>query len=152
MKTLKINFVKTALLTVVLAIMGITSSMAQAPGRHPYYLHALSDLRAARWMIEHRPGNWVQSDLEMNALNEINAAINDIKHASIDDGKNIEDHPPLDEVNDHKGRLHEAHDFLKKAHQDVNQEEDDPFSRGLKFRSIKHINAAMQDVKGALEF
>jgi hypothetical protein len=94
----------------------------------------------------------VQSDLEINALNEINAAINDIKHASIDDGKNIDDHPALDELNDHKGRLHEAHDFLKKARQDVNQEEDDPFARGLKIRSVKHINVAIQDVKGALEF
>src|SRR5215472_7941016 len=29
---------------------------ADLPGKHPYYLHALSDLRAARWMLEDRPG------------------------------------------------------------------------------------------------
>ncbi len=26
------------------------------PAHHPAYLHALSDLRAARWLIAHRPG------------------------------------------------------------------------------------------------
>ena len=30
---------------------------ADLPGKHPYYLHALSDLRTARWMLEHRPGD-----------------------------------------------------------------------------------------------
>ena len=30
---------------------------ADMPGKHPFYLHALSDLRTARWMLEHRPGD-----------------------------------------------------------------------------------------------
>ena len=30
---------------------------ADTPGDHPGYLHALSDLRAARWNLEHRPGD-----------------------------------------------------------------------------------------------
>ncbi|WP_259071722.1 hypothetical protein HDF24_04830 [Mucilaginibacter sp. X4EP1] len=143
---------KTMAIALFLTITATVSSNAQAPGAHPYYLHALSDLRAARWMIEHRPGNWVQTDLEISALNEINAAIGEIKKAAIDDGKNIEDHPPVDERNDHKGRLHEAHDFLKKAHQDVDQEEDDPYTRGLKHRASKHIDAALQYVKQAIQF
>jgi len=150
MKTMKIKILKTGVLAAILAIMGITTLRAQAPRRHPFYLHALSDLRVARWMIQHRPGNWAQSDLELRALNEINAAINDIKQAAVDDGKNLNYHPPLDEINDHKGRLHEANNFLQQARQDVNQAEADPYARGLKFRSLNHINAALQDVQGAL--
>jgi hypothetical protein len=33
-----------------------TLAHAEVPGQHPYYLHALSDLRAGRWMLQHRPG------------------------------------------------------------------------------------------------
>jgi hypothetical protein len=50
------------------------------------YLHALSDLRAGRSMLQHRPG-----DATVSANEEL--AIGAIKHAAIDDGKNIEDHP-----------------------------------------------------------
>ena len=45
--------------------------------QHPYYLHALSDLRAARWMIEHRPGDWQQTMDEQQAVRRIDAAINE---------------------------------------------------------------------------
>jgi hypothetical protein len=152
MKISIVPLFKTAAVALFLMITATSASNAQAPGQHPYYLHALSDLRAARWMIEHRPGNWVQTDLEINAVREIDAAIGEIKKASIDDGKNLEDHVPVDERNDHKGRLHEAHDFLKKAHQDVDQEEDDPYARGLKHRASKHIDAALQYVKQAIQF
>jgi hypothetical protein len=150
MKNSIVTLFKTAAIALFLMITATTASNAQ--GQHPYYLHALSDLRAARWMIQHRPGNWVQTDLEISALNEINAAIGEIKKAAIDDGKNIDDHPMVDERNDHKGRLHEAHDFLKKARQDVDQEEEDPYTRGLKHRASKHIDAALQYVKQAIQF
>ena len=32
-------------------------SAQQLPGKHPGYLHALSDLRAARWFLFHQPGD-----------------------------------------------------------------------------------------------
>jgi hypothetical protein len=117
---------------------------------HPYYLHALSDLRAARWMVEHRPGNWTQTMDEMEAVKQIDAAINEIKKASIEDGKNIEDHPPVDERNDHAGRLHEAVDFLKKARQDVAHDEDNKFAQGLQARAYMHIDAAINATKRAI--
>jgi hypothetical protein len=117
---------------------------------HPYYLHALSDLRAARWMVEHRPGNWTQTMDEMEAVKQIDAAINEIKKASIEDGKNIEDHPPVDERNDHAGRLHEAVDFLKKARQDVAHDEDNKFAQGLQARAYMHIDAAITATKRAI--
>jgi len=119
-------------------------------GEHPYYLHALSDLRAARWMIEHRPGNWVQTQDEIEAVHRIDAAINEIKKASIEDGKNIEDHPPVDELPDQSGRLHKALDFLRKARQDIGHDEDNVFAQGLQARAYGHIDGAIGAVKRAI--
>jgi hypothetical protein len=67
----------------------------------------LSDLREARWLIEHRPGDWAQTADEVEAIRQIDAAINDIKKAAIDDGKNLNDHPPVDAHLDNRGRIHE---------------------------------------------
>jgi hypothetical protein len=118
-------------------------------GSHPYYLHALSDLRAARWMIEHRPGNWAQTQDEIEAIHRIDAAIGEIKKASIEDGKNIEDHPHVDERPDHFGRLHAALDYLRKARQDISHDEDNRFAQGLQARAYGHIDGAINAVKRA---
>jgi hypothetical protein len=117
--------------------------VTQAPDRHPAYLHALSDLRASRWLIEHRPGDWAQTADESEAVRQIDAAINDIKKAAFDDGKNLNDHPPLDEHPDHRGRIHEALKFMKKARADIAREEDNAYSGGLRNRAIGHIDAAI---------
>jgi hypothetical protein len=146
MKNLSFLFVAACLSVSVQAKAGVTRTKAA----HPYYLHALSDLRAARWMIEHRPGNWQQTVDEVEAVKRIDAAIGEIKKASIDDGKNLEDHPKVDEKNDHDGRLHEAADFLRKARQDVAQDEDNQFAQGLQARAFGHIDAAVAAVKKAI--
>jgi hypothetical protein len=114
-----------------------------APERHPAYLHALSDLRAARWLIEHRPGDWAQTADEGESVRQIDAAINDIKKAAIDDGKNTNDHPPLDEYPDHRGRIHEALKYMRKARADIAREEDNAYADGLRNRAIGHIDAAI---------
>jgi hypothetical protein len=117
---------------------------------HPYYLHALSDLRSARWMIEHRPGNWERTVDEIDAVKQIDAAIGEIKKAAIDDGKNIADHPAVDEPNEHNGRLHVSVDFLKKARQDISHDEDNAFAQGLQARAYNHIDAAISSVRKAI--
>jgi hypothetical protein len=114
------------------------------------YLHALSDLKAARWLMEHRPGNWQQTTSEINAIKEIDEAIKNIKGAAIDDNKAIDEHPIVDEKTDRIDRLHEADDFLKKAHIDVDQENDDSFGNGLRDHLYEHIDAAMVAVKTAI--
>jgi hypothetical protein len=134
-------------------IFGSAQSQAAARGirgAHPYYLHALSDLRAARWMIQHRPGNWDQTVDEIEAVRRIDAAIGEIKKASIEDGKNIEDHPRVDEASDHMGRLHKALDFLRKARQDIGHDEDNVFAQGLQARAYGHIDGAIGAVKKAV--
>jgi hypothetical protein len=114
------------------------------PAHHPAYLHALSDLRAARWLIEHRPGDWAQTNDEVQAVHEVDAAINEIKRAAIDDGKNIADHPALDERPDHRGRIHEALEYLRKGRADIEREEDNAFANGLRDRAIGHIDGAIR--------
>jgi hypothetical protein len=123
---------------------------ADLPGKHPYYLHALSDLRAARWLLEHRPGDAAVSAQEDVAATEINKAIGEIKRASIDDGKDIHDHPPVQGPNDHPGRLHKALELLHKVHNDVAREEDDPMTRGLRDRAVGHIDEAIHAAEHAI--
>jgi hypothetical protein len=151
---MKRTFPGKALFTLVLAFFALASFTTKGPsapqGDHPYYLHALSDLRAARWMIEHRPGNWQQTEDEMGAVKQIDAAIGEIKKAAIEDGKDIEDHPKVDEHPDHAGRLHDALDFLRKARKDISHDEDNQFAQGLQSRAYMHIDNAINYTKRAI--
>jgi hypothetical protein len=123
---------------------------ADLPGKHPYYLHALSDLRTARWMLEHRPGDAAVSGNEDVAIAEIDSAIREIKHAAIDDGKNVSDHPNVDVPGDRPGHLHKALELLRKVHADVAREEDDPATRGLRDRAVGHIDGAIHATERAI--
>ncbi len=126
------------------------SARADLPGQHPFYLHALTDLRAARWCLEHRPGDAAVSAREDVAIAEIDAAIREIRRAAIDDGKDIHDHPGVDVARDVPGRLHQALDLLRKVHNDVAREEDDPVVRGLRNRAVGHIDRALHATEGAI--
>jgi len=41
----------------LIAVFVPLAAHADLPGDHPYYIHALSDLRDARWNLEHRAGD-----------------------------------------------------------------------------------------------
>lgn len=123
---------------------------AEIPGQHPGYLHALTDLRDARWNLEHRPGDAAVSSQEDVAITEIDAAIGEIKTAAREDQKNLHDHPHEDANIDHPGRLHHASELLKKAHDDLSGEEDNPEARVLKHRSLEHVNHAIEATKHAI--
>jgi len=133
----------------LLAVLPFAAN-ADLPGKHPYYLHALSDLRAARWLINHRPGDRAVSGHEDVALFEIQKSIEEIKHAAIDDGKNLEDHPPVQDPPGRPGRLHEALRILKQTRADLAHEEDDPMTRGLRDRAWMHIDKAIHETEGAI--
>lgn len=119
-------------------------------GSHPAYLHALDNLGAARWMIEHRPGDWVRTVYEVDAVRQIEWAMYEIRKAAVNDGKNLDWHPAVNERPDHTGRLHEALQFLQKARSDVAQDEDNMFARGLRNRAIAAIDGAAQATQRAL--
>ena len=103
------------------------------------------------WVCRLRPAQrWQQTQDEVEAVHRIDAAINEIKKASIWDSKNLEDHPPVDERPDHPGRLHAALDFLRKARQDISHDEDNVFAQGLQARAYNHIDGAINAVKRAI--
>lgn len=120
------------------------TAQAQWWSQHPGYLRAMSDLRAAYWMIQHRaPSDPGQSAAEGRAQAAIRSAYGDLQQASIDDGKSIDDQPPAQmQWGDPRGRLHEAEALLHRAHDDVAHEEDNPAARGLRNRAIQHIDDA----------
>jgi len=138
------------LIPALLAAIIPLSALADLPGKHPFYLHALTDLRSARWLIEHRPGDAAVSGDEDVAVTRIDDAINEIKKAAIDDGKDIKDHPPVDAKLDKKGRLHRAEELLKKVHSDIAREEDDPMTKGLRDRAAHHVDEALHATTKAM--
>ena len=117
---------------------------------HPAYLHALTDLRDARWNLEHRPGDAAVSTQEDVAIVETDRAINDARIAAAEDGKNLADHPQEDAHIDRRGRLHHAAELLRKARQDVAQGEANPQTVDLRNRVIVHIDAAIQATDHAI--
>ena len=117
---------------------------ADQPGKHPAYLHALQDLRHARAHVERRGGDAQVKWDEKVVIHEIDEAIREIKEASIDDGKNLADHPPVDAKMDFAGRLHRAVELLHKADKDCHEEEDNNFAKGLQKRAVQHINEAIR--------
>ena len=115
-------------------------AQAQAPWAEPF-LRVMSDLRAARAYVaaDPRPQNGNEKNHE---INEITAAIQDIKAAAIDDGKDINFNAPTDSQGMAAGPLHEAIRLLRKAHDDCANTIDVPNQAGLKVRAMRHIDEA----------
>ena len=132
----------------MMGLMPLASYAQMLPGKHPGYLHALTDLRAARWFLYHQPGDSAVAGDEDVAITEIDAAIGEIKRASIDDGKDLNDHPHV-HVKEHGSRLLKSIETLRKAHADIDHEEDNPEGRELRHRALAHIDAAIRAADGA---
>ncbi len=147
MKTfLRISFL--ALVAFALsALAGSVRANADIPGQHPAYLHALSDLRFARANLERRGGDPDMKWDEKTAIAAIDRAIADIKQAAIDDGKNLDDHPPVDAKLKRSGRLHKALETLEKCRKDVHEKEDNSYAQGLRDRAVADIDGAISATK-----
>jgi hypothetical protein len=136
--------------SVTLGLIAAAPTWADTPGKHPAYLHALSDLRDARAHLERLASDPVNQE-EDHAIAAIDKAIDEIKRAAIMDGKNIADHKAVDAHMPLRGRFHKALDLLNKAQADVSGEEDQPDTQGLQMRVIHHIDEARRSVKHAIE-
>ncbi len=133
-----------------LALFAVAPTWADTPGRHPAYLHALSDLRDARAHLEHFSSETVNQE-EEHAIEHIDKAIGEIKRAAIMDGKDIQDHMPVDGHLKRHDRYRKAMELLDKAQRDVSGEEDQPDTQGLQLRVIHHIEEARHSVRHAIE-
>ena len=135
-------------LLLVAALAPLSSNAQVLPGKHPGYLHSLTDLRTARWFLYHQAGDAKVYAGEDVAISEIDAAIGEIKKASIDDGKDLNDHPNVD-VKEHGSRLLKSIETLKQAHADIDKEEDNPEARELRHRALGHIDKALHAAEKA---
>jgi hypothetical protein len=122
--------------------IGSVPSQAQEYGRHPAYLHALSDLRLMRAYLDRLTPNERVDDESAHAIEEIDAAIREIREASIDDHKDLRDHMPIDARITPTDRFHRAREAGNAAWHDLDHEEDNGFARGLKHRALDHIEKA----------
>ena len=122
--------------------MGSIPSHAQEYGEHPAYLHALSDLRLMRAYLWRMTPDERIDDESQHAIDEIDAAIREIKEASIDDHKDLRDHMPIDARITPTDRYHKAREAGNAAWHDLDREEDNEFARGLKHRALDHIERA----------
>ena len=141
-------------LAVIAAAAALVPAAAQAQWwqQHPAYLHAMSDLRQAYWLVVHKDErDPVAKDEERHAAGAIRAAYQNLADAAITDHKNIDDQPPADMVFDARGgRLHRAMDLLRDAHNEVAREEDDAQARGFKNRALRQIDAAAAATDAAM--
>ncbi len=135
----------TLLSILVAACVGIAS--AGTPPEHPHYLHALSDLRYARALLDKLAMNEHRDQLETLAIGNIDGAIETIKGASIEDHQNLNDHPPIDAHITRSDRYRRALELLEAAHRDVTMEEDNAHSQGLQGRVIAEIDKAHHRVE-----
>ncbi|MGA7317208.1 MAG: hypothetical protein WBX22_24915 [Silvibacterium sp.] len=137
------------LLALAFALSAATS-FADVPGAHPGYLHALSDLRYARALLEQDAPNVVEHDQHW-ALHEIDEAIRVIKDAASEDGKDLNLHPPVQPQWPVSGRFHRALEAIGNAHRDVADREHNESARGLRDEAVHHIDEAHRAVEHAIQ-
>ncbi len=136
------KFASRGILTALLTL-GIGSiALADAPGNHPRYIHARSDLQKASILLHIREEDSRFRD-QGGADNEVRAAIREIDHAAFLDQKNLDDHPNVDVSLRGTNRLHEISRLLQSAKGDIRQEEDNPDARAWRNRAESHIDRAM---------
>jgi hypothetical protein len=117
---------------------------APMPAIHPAYLHAISDLRYARALLYREDWRPVMRD-QQAAVEEIDRAIGEAKRAAIDDGKNPNDHPPIDRGFGWEGRFRKAMELLNSAEHDLSEAETNGAAAGWR-------NAALGNVRNAKHF
>lgn len=102
-----------------------TSIMAETPGKHKAYFRALAHLRYARAYLDKLgPDDAVDNNF-MHAIQAIDGVIAEIKRASIDDGKDLRDHPPIDAHLSKKDRFRKAAELVHKACNEIKEGQSD---------------------------
>ncbi len=113
------------------------------PQSHPRYLSAIADLRYARALLYRSDWRDIMRD-QRGAVEEIDRAIAEAKRAAVDDGKNIDDHPPVDTRIGWEGRFRKATELLDSAERNLSMEEDNRNAaawRGAARQNIENAKA-----------
>jgi hypothetical protein len=132
------------------AWLGTTGSpaLAQAPGAHPHYVHALSDLREAHAVLSsfHTPTG---SDPAWSDK-EVRFAMRECLRAAWDDGKNTNDNFAPDVRQSHRDLMRQARTLLEGARRDLKVEEDNPNAYSWRNDALSHLNKAIQYLDRAI--
>ena len=120
------------------------SSAAAPAAVHPAYLRAIADLRYARALLFRPDWGPVMHD-QRAAVDEIDHAIGEAKRAAVDDGKNPDDHPPIDRKAGWEGRFRQAAELLSSAERDLSSGESNGAAAGWR-------NSALANVRNAKAF
>jgi hypothetical protein len=126
-----------------------TTTAAPAAGGHPHYMEALTDLRLARALLK-VPDDSKAAKFNATAVDDIDQAMAEIKHASIDDGKGPDDHAPIDANVSHRDRLHEVLSLVNGADQDLKAEEDDKKALGWRAKAQKDVADARAFIEASI--
>jgi hypothetical protein len=121
---------------------------ADTPGRHPAYLRARSDLRAAQYLMRVREEPNVARRL-IEADHEVEAAIQEIDRAAIIDRKDVDDRPRVDTRLDRRGRFGRTIELLREARADLGREEDNGRARGWRDAACRHVDEALNHMHRA---
>jgi hypothetical protein len=119
------------------------------PQAHPRYMSAISDLRYARALLFRPDWRDIMRD-QRAAVEEIDRAIAEAKRAAIDDGKNIDDHPPIDARMGWEGRFRKAMELLDSAERDLSMEEDNRNAAAWRGAARQNIENAKGFVSRAM--
>ena len=122
---------------------------APMPAIHPSYLRAISDLRFARALLYRQDWRPVMRD-QQAAVEEIDRAIGEAKRAAIDDGKNPEDHPPIDRALGWEGRFRKAMELLTSAERDLSEAETNGAAAAWRNASLSNVRNAKHFVEKAM--
>jgi hypothetical protein len=139
-------------LAIPLASQAQDHPSGERTGRHPHYLHAMSDVSAAYLLIEHHGGDPPVRREEQRAMVAIEYAFSTLQNTATVVRKDPDDEPPPDDHGDydHPGRLHRALDLLRDAHDQVDLPEEDSDARPLKDRALQKIDAAIHATEAAI--
>jgi hypothetical protein len=143
--------VRFSLLAALVALLCSGAAFADSPGKHPAYLHALSDLRNARAFLTYKPGSHRVDADEQRAADEITAAIEEIRAAAVDDGKPLEERMAPDAGWTRTDRLHHVMQLLDKAREDCREHESNGYVKDTRHQAVHHIDLARKAVKKAIE-
>lgn len=140
--------------TLALTLIGLAAAItpaamnADTPGRHPAYLRARSNLRAAQFLLRVREEPNVARHL-MEADHEDEAAIGEIDRAAVLDHKDVDDHPRVDLRLERRERFRKIVELLRTARADLGREEDNGRARGWRDAAYQHIDQALEHVHKA---
>lgn len=137
---------KSALLA--FSFLAVTCAFADAPGRHPAYLRARTDLRTSQYLMRVREEPNVTRNLR-EADREVEAAVHEIDQAALIDRKDVDDHPRIDTSLDRRGRFEKIVALLRSARADLAREEDNGRARGWRDAAYRHIDAALEHMHRA---